>query len=1330
MSAQADNPSDHRSLREQRLDRMLEQQAFSFDHIQETVARLSEITADLAKDIEQPNPYDEDLASPTPPTEWAMAAAGAKAMAKPAFSFGTVAQAAAKRDDAIAAGQEVPSDSVLVAHNQEEAAAQLGKSAKRVQRRHVMNDKLELLEAHASEFTTELIDVTGWLEKRRVDEKDAIDLYREQVLLRAEKAERAAGGRRRSSAVSRRKSSVSGVVEVTDGAADSDWTIAEEVSARTEANDVLEALDMLEMETEETLTRFYKSLQGLSKTQRTAVVKELRGVEASLPVGDGKEQDPQVVAELRRTVAQLRLQLDQAGEGGEDEDEEDPSMEVLRLLQLSSDNQTRIRELNGTAGKKEGRLRLLRGQLTEMDQLYEEASKRESFLTDELTTLQRARQEAQVRADARLEALRRQLEEEEEARIQAAVQSVRDELRKEAERAALEAGKDAKAQEASLTERNAELRKRADELRAELEALQANGAEGLPDEIASILSQAATVGKAKSKLVALHKGKARPPAMTATVKFEETPSTAQLSELASELDALSTILQGMRPNVPKEPAEDADDQDLDTQLAMHELIVQLRSEYANSDAGGVDSFRAAQAAAEAWQQMSEMSLNAVAAAVMSTESLKESASALEEILRQVLDGDESMTLWNVGLSDTAVLSDDEVSSFEQRIQDVEADVERLQGEEEAADAKSKEQVAIEEAAKVRAATAMEMEAAAKERLGVAEAAAAAAKARLQAIEQGLSAAEVEAAERAAAEAAAAAAEARKRAEEEARAREAAKREAERLAKAAAEAAEKAAAESAAAAAAAAATAAANAQQDAEAAERAAAEERARSDAEARAAAEKAEREKSREADLESLEEAYAAASGHLSDLSAALLEVQNAMGGKKLRLFGRAAAVSISRVFPKPHAPPQPKVEDPGMSEAERALAAQTAHRNQLAEMERALRAEIEGLRMEAELHEESMEKLRAELLAVEAAFDQALEKQGKLEHDAEAQDKARVDAEASEADAEERRKEREVAAAAAAAEAAAEIEASLLLMSVPAQAPAVAEQLDDSQEEEHEPDDEMELSKVPKDGKALLSLLDEQVARERRPWSNKFVDHCAHLVEGMEASLRDALRQGQELAQEANVQKAQKSAARMSLDFGQKELERLKARVEEQAMLRAKALAKYGEMTHLFVGADQQQTSQICRVLLERDRLTAKIKEVSKTITAFRTLWSMSQASKPSKVKDAAKAREARENAEKNAAMADADGASGMSSAIGAMAGLGGDATQGSLSDTLSAATQSTQFWKNCDKMAESMSSATNLPPEAAKKMDKVKASLAATAALKTHSQRPASNSASPLGH
>ena len=143
-------------------------------------------------------------------------------------------------------------------------------------------------------------------------------------------------------------------------------------------------------------------------------------------------------------------------------------------------------------------------------------------------------------------------------------------------------------------------------------------------------------------------------------------------------------------------------------------------------------------------------------------------------------------------------------------------------------------------------------------------------------------------------------------------------------------------------------------------------ERARSDAEARAAAEKAEREKSREADLESLEEAYAAASGHLSDLSAALLEVQNAMGGKKLRLFGRAAAVSISRVFPKPHAPPQPKVEDPGMSEAERALAAQTAHRNQLAEMERALRAEIEGLRMETELHEESMEKLRAELLAVD----------------------------------------------------------------------------------------------------------------------------------------------------------------------------------------------------------------------------------------------------------------------------------------------------------------------------------------------------------------------------
>ena len=218
-----------------------------------------------------------------------------------------------------------------------------------------------------------------------------------------------------------------------------------------------------------------------------------------------------------------------------------------------------------------------------------------------------------------------------------------------------------------------------------------------------------------------------------------------------------------------------------------------------------------------------------------------------------------------------------------------------------------------------------------------------------------------------------------------------------------------------------------------------------------------------------------------------------------------------------------------------------------------------------------------------------------------------------------------------------------------------------------------IDVAKIPRDGQALFALMEARLALERCSLSDEANGKCTELVEGMEQSLRDALLLGRDLAKEARAQRAERSAARMSHDFSVKELERLRALMETNNDLQAKALEKYGKV--LFPGADEPTTKQICRVLLERDRLNALIKEHSKTINAWRTLWSLSQSSKASKTRDAAKARAAREAAAATEPEKD-------------------------FADTVAMATNSTKFWKNAQQMADQMTNMADMPDSAAKSL------------------------------
>jgi hypothetical protein len=247
------------------------------------------------------------------------------------------------------------------------------------------------LSVRSSSFTMELLEVLRWLERRRAQDRDAIDLDREQVLLRAERndpppeaqaemaqtaraaaegevAQRARGllarGLKARGLLERVPERVPTAEELAEMGVEA--AVADESSACAGPATVLSALDELESSTVATLCSFQERLRKLRRIESDAMRGELAGVEVQLGALAGGEHDgdadcTDALDELRRTVAQLRLELERlaakevvaSADGAEDGVELSPDSEILDLLAQSSQNQASLAELQRSATKLE-----------------------------------------------------------------------------------------------------------------------------------------------------------------------------------------------------------------------------------------------------------------------------------------------------------------------------------------------------------------------------------------------------------------------------------------------------------------------------------------------------------------------------------------------------------------------------------------------------------------------------------------------------------------------------------------------------------------------------------------------------------------------------------------------------------------------------------------------------------------------------------------------------------------------------------------------------------------------------------------------------------------
>jgi hypothetical protein len=247
------------------------------------------------------------------------------------------------------------------------------------------------LSVRSSSFTMELLEVLRWLERRRAQDRDEIDLDREQVLLRAERndpppeaqaemaqtaraaaegevAERArrllARGLKARGLLERVPERVPTAEELAEMGVEA--AVADESSACAGPATVLSALDELESSTVATLCSFQERLRKLRRIESDAMRGELAGVEVQLGALAGGEHDgdadcTEALDELRRTVAQLRLELERlaakevvaSADGAEDGVELSPDSEILDLLAQSSQNQASLAELQRSATKLE-----------------------------------------------------------------------------------------------------------------------------------------------------------------------------------------------------------------------------------------------------------------------------------------------------------------------------------------------------------------------------------------------------------------------------------------------------------------------------------------------------------------------------------------------------------------------------------------------------------------------------------------------------------------------------------------------------------------------------------------------------------------------------------------------------------------------------------------------------------------------------------------------------------------------------------------------------------------------------------------------------------------
>ena len=336
---------------ERHLDYMLEEDKFSHSMLDGSARKLEDSSAELTRTYRQSTLAEFEAADAAEAEASAMAAAE---------------EEAARRGGGITAADVRGSS-----RTQEAFQPQLS-------REDSIAKQFESLSVHSSSFTVELLEVSRWLERRRVQDRDAIDTYREQVLLRADRLEPAAPAAAEPRGATKAREAAAAAAaaaserlltpaELAAMGVGSEASLSDEVSARVDSARVLDALDEVEIRMASTLQRFQERLGTLRRGQSEEVRSELASMEAALASKGEATNDAEALDELRRTVARLRMQLERAaaeaaeratGEG--DDAGLSPEAEVLALLQQSSENQARLTELQHTASQLEAKLRIAR----------------------------------------------------------------------------------------------------------------------------------------------------------------------------------------------------------------------------------------------------------------------------------------------------------------------------------------------------------------------------------------------------------------------------------------------------------------------------------------------------------------------------------------------------------------------------------------------------------------------------------------------------------------------------------------------------------------------------------------------------------------------------------------------------------------------------------------------------------------------------------------------------------------------------------------------------------------------------------------------------------
>jgi hypothetical protein len=1176
---------EHRSHRERQLDRMLKLQSFSHADIEDTTVRLREIVDELS-----PQEPDDGVVH----EHW---------------------------------------DSSPSTSSPSGSPPQWGSPFTRAN-----TNNLKSLQLHASDFSGQLMDVLEWLERRRAREEDAIDLYREQVLLRAEGGGNEQMSRRRSSASppSKRPSMWSEKAAETRVAAtsESEGAIAEEVSARTDTQQVLEALDILEMEMQSTLSRFYEQIQTLSKPTRARNASKASSIQPSVADPDGTDNSQQL-AELRRTVTQLKMQLVRAQEasGDAEVEDDDPSAELLRLFEQSAEQKDRSRELKLGILDGEDELGKMRTKYGEVKSMHEEAQQQEAELREQAQRYKRERREALEAHRLRIAELQKSLLAEAEAAIDFQVKAAKSKM--ESEFSSILGAGDAPDLDA-VREANGDLRKHLRGVEKELEDLQAVDEEGLPPQLTETLSRAQVVSGAGSQWLSKARAdttetptdppQSSQPQPESLMVDRPPPSTAQLKEMQSRLQDADNALHAVQDAIPAK-LEANEDEGPNVAFAAHPLLLRIRSEMQALHALYSESLTAAKEIDAKWGQMGPRSMELAECALTKVDALKGSMDGLQFTLHEAVSGDEAASFWHTGLLDTRALSKEQASALVMRASELEASIEQIERDVDSVEAaRNKAQSIVagkEEQAIGAAASADDDEARARR----AEEYAATSVSELAAVE----------AERASTIA-------KRQYEEDAGDRRSAREQAVEAA----------------------ATPAVNGNIQRVAM---ASMFTTRLSSQQGEGNEETDRDalvgpfgsNDRGKDSERVQEFHAAETQHietvttLSECVKALADLEDAVGGKNLRKLGRAALVGVKAMqiaaASEPtkdatevevvHEAPAAALPDNEATEMTRAIVSSEAHVSGLVEHLRNIELDLITM-AEATEGRQALELQRARVWAAEKAVKEAEEELNKAEAYAasvqEAQQALRQSIDSTVSTP----------------------HPGTALQHVPESAQGPGPAVTGEEEMEEEP------TSLPSNSKDLEKLVERSLQQKSGP-SAQLLSVCSEAVTGIESELREALKMGQQLANEAKRQKAERAAARMARDFRQKELDRLTKFIQEAEALRKQALDKYGNVFQ--DNKDNALTRQLCRVMLERDRIMALIKQHSATVTVWRFLWSMSQRSRKPKA-----ARHPAANAGTNPAVAVHEGDSGPG-----------------MADALEHANKSTEFWRSATRTANQLADAAN---------------------------------------